>query len=1112
MPDPTVHEPWEKIISFQKSSLVTRYDGADIADEHLQVVEDFFFDNAVLEKTKKPVALNGTPLEGGTHPIQGVWRSHNQKADKVTLTVCNKKLKRWTGAAFADVYTFNNDERTDFLNWEDQTIIINGKDDALSFDPSNNTVQKFGLEPGHYYKRIAYFESDEALTQVTATAVKDAVFVKNRERSGDNKYSLKLTSVVGTPAEGYIVPLASSVDLAQFPNGLSTSDNDMICLSILHRILNYVDYVEIDFWTSTGNYFRLTVDGTELDQKYARDNQWTDIIARRSRCVTVGDPTWFSISRVYFRLYAQTGTSTVYIDNVYLKNAPIEVTRYKVAIENFEGGIADWVKSGGTLSDNANTTYIREGTKSLKYVGGTQNFYKNISAKDLSIYTDGVPIPTSDLAGVEFWGSTTNLTSIELRFYSDTATPKYFTKTFTVAGGDFKKSSAGAWTRLEAARSVYTDFAGAGAVWTSIIRMAIFITMASGSISCFFDDMSIREAPLRRSMATMEGSEAWSFSGTGGFNNDKTKLTEGFSSIYLKVPRRSTYTATLTLGSPVNLNQFSGGEVSGVEDLIAFWAMWDRLNPLEKIKLQIDCNLGDFSTDYYEVEWDKGAITNLAETKVTAFGSSYSVLPTAKGDFIRIGETGGRDWSTAKAYRLSVTAVDTFVSPVSVYFDDLHLIRRSGLTGIYQWCMVFESPKYKSAPSEFSTQITLDGTKALLTNLPMAPASEPIMARHFFRKGGNNGATIRLDFSIYDNTTTSLVTSTSDEATGDILDLGASVPDGTIRVPLGAKFGPIFKNRATMYRDPSDLRSLYFSNSKYFYAWSEAQRIRFDSEVLNVSLTDDILYVSTTNGVRRIAIDLAEAGPQEIEETGLVKYVVSPWASCDAEEMTALVAYDGAYVFDGQSFKYLTEAVRTFFDEATYTLANTILFYSDQHLYISLYVTATGVRKLLDLYIPGLQFRTSDDVINAFCIFDGPGDNGEIYVGDQTGTVYKFGTAYSDSAQAVTKDYGADDPFVEIVLTDISVIYKSLSSSAGQIQIQFREDQAIKAGISILFPATGNLPNVYTLDARLLTDVYATIKGHKIGLVIAHAVAGKHCAIEAIKLKGFLAPITKAYE
>ncbi|RPI56284.1 MAG: hypothetical protein EHM49_00715, partial [Deltaproteobacteria bacterium] len=756
---------WNKLITFNSGTLNSFLNGAEIADNELQTAEGVIFDRGVLEKAPGRTAIGTAHVSGAK--VDGVFRSYDKAGNKVLLRVVNGAIQRWTGAAWEDVETgLTAGVPYDFINSQDKTLIVNGYDDAREFDPSTNTIQKLGLEPPRFYKKAAYFESDEtSLFTLGTNGSFNTVNYRIEERTGTSKQSLKLTAGAGETKSSYLT-YASAQDFSLFPNGLVISNDAFFCVHILHRERDYVDAIYIDFETSAGNYYRFTIDGTDLDQVYARDNVWTPIQLKKSVAVATGSPDWASIAKVTFSLVGQTGTAEVYFDNCYWKNPPIEAVRYKKAIDSFEGLVSDYTVTNASLSSNLNLNYIKEGTKSLKVVivgAQTVTLYRTVSV-NLAQYIDGITSQESDVISLQVKGATPNLTSLTKRLYSDVGGGKYFWKQYTVAGGDFKKSTTGAWSELSTAKSDFTD--NGTADWTAIVREYIQI-VTTGSVVLYLDDFCLEEAGLQLILSTMETDEVWTYgtAGSGGFNTNKNRLSAGDTSIYLKIPRSREYTAYRSLGASANLNQFGGGEASGEDDFICFWLSWTYFQYIRTIKLRIDVNTGDFATDYYEYELTQTQIANLINMsgRAASLLSNKSVtVEIAKADFTRVGVTAGKDWSTTIGYEFLVATTASAWLNLTVYFDNLHLRRATGLTGIYQWCCLFRSSDGNaSGISEWSQELTLKGTKALLGNLPLS--ADPNCAyREFYRRGGNLGAEARLDFTIYDNTTTQYFTDLSD--------------------------------------------------------------------------------------------------------------------------------------------------------------------------------------------------------------------------------------------------------------------------------------------------------------------------------------------------------------
>jgi hypothetical protein len=358
--------------------------------------------------------------------------------------------------------------------------------------------------------------------------------------------------------------------------------------------------------------------------------------------------------------------------------------------------------------------------------------------------------------------------------------------------------------------------------------------------------------------------EAWVFSGTDhGYSSDESNKVEGSSSAWIECrarPGTSGY-AQLTLTAPVDLTALGAGIVSGDTDVISFWVTikpmsvgYSSYPTIENIRVEIDCNTGDFATDYFWYELSPSAIFGFM-TSIQVFYPEYGIylmdgygrIEIKKEDFTRVGITGGKGWSTVKAYRLSAKAINAGSDlALKVYFDDLVMKRMEALlSGIYQWAYIFlASDGTKSGLSEWTEQVTLSGSKAIL-NLISISGDSDVVEKRFYRKGGSLGSDARVDFSVFDNVTTIYCPDTLDHNLGELLD-ESEIPPGIIRVPMGSKWGPKFKGEYILYRDPSNLRRAYYSLPDNIYGWSELRAYDFESDLLDVFIEDNILRMGSS--------------------------------------------------------------------------------------------------------------------------------------------------------------------------------------------------------------------------------------------------------------------------
>ncbi len=974
---------WKKVISFENATLNSALNSSDITDNEVAAASHVIFENKVAERGPGRSIDGECPLEGGER-IDGIWRSWNKAGDKCLICAVNGKIKyKVDGGSWADcaLPTLPNAASSltkhvpySFHNHDDKTLITNGYDPILVFDPSTYSLKLYGLEPLRFYKKIAYFESDETWVQYHGTVAKDTVLYRIDERTGDTKTSLKLTTSDIDYSSGYI-DFPTAQDFSKFPNGILISNDDYCVIWFYHRIRDLLDTIQLGFETSTGNLYLTTIALSELDPVYLRDNQWTELKLKKSRFAPVGSPDWANITRFYVSVAGTTTVSCVLnVDNCYWKNSPMEVVKYKKVIDNFEGGTADWEVSQANIY--IDVTYVKELNYSLKLdaTGTSPSINKDVSL-DLTQYIDGVVSQDSD--AIHLWvycNNTSYLTSLTLTL-SEVAGSKYFSKLLTVAAGDFNKSTAGGWTEIEVMKK---DFADTGtASWAAITNIKID---ASGTALCnlYFDDWCLQESTLNKELSTMEPTEAnpWTFpassSGSGTFvkgeGSNAKFVSKGDYSISLTVNVKKSYYATRILSSPIDLTIFGASETSGLDDVIGFWIYWTNFVMIKSIQLIVDVYNGDFDTDCYTYEIlpiELQQALNATGQKAWQLNNKSVDFAIKKSSFARKGTTADKGWGTVKGYKFIITAADSGGVKTTIYIDDLHMRRVQGLTGIYQWCCVpVASDGIKGAPSEWSQQTTLTGTRALLNILPLS-ADPDCVYRMIFRKGGALGSDARLSVTIWDNTTTRYFDDVTDENTGELLTTNLDIPGGTIRTPLIAKFcESTFMGRIIGYRDPTNLRRMWFSNVKYGYAWSELQAIDFDTDLLSIWVKDDILYINCKSGMKKIGDDLENLSLNSVQEMGLIKHCVSPTGSTPVDEMYAYVSYDGAYLFDGYRAVDISDPglgkgnVRNYFDPSTYSLDQTISFYHRKHLYFVIVRTADNERVLLDFYVPEVSWRT----------------------------------------------------------------------------------------------------------------------------------------------------------
>lgn len=166
---PKEYTPWVKILTFEKASLNTYLDPINIDDSDWHQATNIAFQRGNAEFAEEWTAAGGIPLESGAR-IDGLHRSFDKFGNAYLIAAVNKRIKSYNGTAtWTDKYTAFTVKDTpySFINYQNKTLIINGTDDIVAFDPNSNTAAKYGFNPPRFFKRVAYFETDISIEAIT---------------------------------------------------------------------------------------------------------------------------------------------------------------------------------------------------------------------------------------------------------------------------------------------------------------------------------------------------------------------------------------------------------------------------------------------------------------------------------------------------------------------------------------------------------------------------------------------------------------------------------------------------------------------------------------------------------------------------------------------------------------------------------------------------------------------------------------------------------------------------------------------------------------------------------------------------------------------------------
>lgn len=431
------------------------------------------------------------------------------------------------------------------------------------------------------------------------------------------------------------------------------------------------------------------------------------------------------------------------------------------------------------------------------------------------------------------------------------------------------------------------------------------------------------------------------------------------------------------------------------------------------------------------------------------------------------------------------------------------------MNGLYQWAVCFVAADgTKSALSEWSEIVQIAGSKAVLTSIPISGDAE-CAYREVYRRGGTLGDEARYAFTIWDNTSTIAVDMYKDYELGGLV--GEEIPTGTIRSPKGKIFGPVFKGRLTMYQVTGQEDCLFFSNSGYGHAWDELKVVGFGSRIMGAWVDDDILYVSTKNGIKKIVDDLyaVSLDPGLIQETGVSMSVLSPWGFAKKDDNMLIATRDGVSEFNGYQSQILSDKVKDFFEDVHTQTDYTALLYSDNHLFL---YHANATPDTFECYL-GMgknAWRELDESFCTMCLFDAPGDSGEVCAGTPNGLVYtldRLNGGPGVNSWMTSKDFSADDPFMDLILDEAHIItYATMPDS--YLIVHFRANQADVTGATKTIEPGG----VYGIIKIYLSgNEFTVVKGATVGIDI-EGTDSLMWRVKAIKLIGRAAPRTTEEE
>ena len=1071
-----------------QGGLNKQLDSSEIGDAEFQTAEKLLMDKGITEKAPAFTKINSAnQLEAGAK-IDGVHRSYSDKGTARLIVVCNGKVYEssdWTTAIYS---ALTAGKRCTFQDYHGKTIISNGYDDPIVYNPKTNLVEgKIGIMGSYQLVKVAYFETDETAWE-GGTA--DANIHVLDEYEGDSAQGRRLEAEASGTDQMY---RTGTWDFSVFGDTGAVDDWDWVDISTFHQIRANVDTITIYFETSAGNHFSFSFGKDDLDPDEHRDNVWTHHKIIRARFTKTGDPDWATITKIKLSLSAlATGAAVVTFDNWRLRKTPINATIFRKDIANFETAEETWV--GGA----ADYTNYKNGGTGLKLVDGDETAYC-IKDLDLTTWITGGPIQGSDEFRIgAFINDSTKITDITVKL-GDAALDNFFYYTW-----DTFLTGTNLWNELVVLRD---DFTADGAIdpddWAVIERIQIEATLAAGGEVTFDYWHAVQKGGIegvKKDIVEVESTEAgvtWTLGDYVLWDDFwKTRGNECLTFWWTGDPRW----ASVVLDVVKDLTKWDDDSSSQEDDFIAFAHMWTTVvGDWVSTVIQIDCNTGDFSTDYFEATITPDYLEN--ESRKEGY---YVLYP--KNEFLRVGTTVGKGWDTVKGIKLTVNG---YGGVVFYRIDDIHMRRNLGLTGRFQWKSVFRYSEVRSPASESSDWIDLEQMRAFLTQIPVSPDAR-VKVREIYRRSYGDEH-FRFAFTIPNNTATQWWDDL--KATGLTME-EMGVPSGTIASAKGIKVLE-YKDTIVLIQDLDNLKQISYSKPYYIHAWSEEQAREFPTEIVGAIVHFDSFFGFLRNGhIYRIDDDL-DLGAQH--PLGDIIKAVSPWGICRVDEDIAILTEDDIKLFTGYQGTSMGKNIEPYLVAADYKTEEGILFYHEDHLYYAVETRAGGAYKLLDCYVPGKKWEDRGLSANCFCAYTGRGDKNELVYGGYDGYVYQLGATYNHSMAARTKDFGEVATgkgkgflFHEKELQEIRVIAKGGDATSGALTLSIYKNGA-DSGISKTIPSSGHLDTVYHTYVIPLTGINDVVIGQLLGVEISHTTATKNALIKAIMLSGVVIPLEQEF-
>lgn len=198
----------------------------------------------------------------------------------------------------------------------------------------------------------------------------------------------------------------------------------------------------------------------------------------------------------------------------------------------------------------------------------------------------------------------------------------------------------------------------------------------------------------------------------------------------------------------VGIDLETGKSLDEVHKITVFCKNWDKI---KEVVFEVDCNGGDFTTDYFTARMRRKNILGGLKEEVTFYvrARPFAVDDAAKdkkryGAFERIGSTPEKGWKTCVKARVKVKFIETtrirFVSWVAVGDENATLEGDN-----YQVCYTYTTDAgHESNPSPFSDAVTCNRSGIQIDGMQVS-GDPQVTGMNVYLQGGTLGGIYRVN-------------------------------------------------------------------------------------------------------------------------------------------------------------------------------------------------------------------------------------------------------------------------------------------------------------------------------------------------------------------------------